>query len=135
MTVEQSKSNDEPLASLVGCAKVLLALSSAIGVLVWIYAVFVSLTWFGFPRTLLAALGFIYPFIYLAAAVYCCWINIPLRTLYVTAVLLNIPLAIFIIYWKIQNGTFPETFIIFLPFVVLWAFLCLARTYSGKVAA
>ena len=132
MTIEEARSNDEPLASLVGCAKVLLALTSVSGVLGWIYVVFITLVWFGVPRTLFSALGLIYPFVYLAAAIYCCWTNIPLRTLYMTAVILNLPLAIFSIYWKVEGGAFPSMIIIFLLFIALWALLCLARTYGHK---
>lgn len=132
MTIEEAGSNDEPLASLVGCAKILLALTSVMGVVGWIYVVFMSLAWFGVPRTLFDALGLFYPFVYLAAAIYCCWINIPLRTLYMTAVILNLPLAIFSIYWKVESGALPPMTLIFLLFVSLWALLCLARTFGTK---
>ena len=132
---ERAKINDEPFDSFVGCAKTLLALASGLGLLGWVYVAIVTLAWYGFPRTLLDAFVVFYPFIYLSAAIYCCWVNILQRKLYFIAILLNLPLAAISIYWVIESGSFPPGILICLLFIVLWVLLCVAKRYDDNNAA
>ena len=125
----------EPFDSFVGCSKILLVLSSSLGILGWIYVCVIALPWYGFPKTLFEAFVLFYPFIYLSAGIYCCWVNIPRPTLYIIAMLLNVPLVAISTYWLLQSGTFPFGLIVCILFVVLWAFLCVARGYSNDTAA
>jgi hypothetical protein len=129
---EPFKPRDERFDSFVGCAKLLLALASSLSILGWIYASFIVLTWSGFPKTLLQAFVLVYPFIYLSAAIFCCWFNIPRRALFITAALLNIP-AVAIGIYSVRES-FTVSIVCFL-FTVLWALLCVARGYTDNTAA
>jgi hypothetical protein len=134
MNVEAPKPNDERVDSFVGCAKLLLALASSFALLAWIYVGFWLVVYNGIPGNFFDVSYLFYPFIYLAASIYCCWFNIPRRALYVTSVLLNIPLVAISLYWTLENGTFFLLTVSIL-FFVLWALLCIARKYHDTSAA
>ena len=129
---DKTETSNEPVDSFVGCVKVLLALSSCFALLGWIYVVLVSLGWYGFPRTPFDAFVLFYPFIYLAVAVYCCWVNLPLRTLVMTALLLNLPIAALSVYWIVELGGVAPGIVVCLLFMVLWSLLCVARRYGDS---
>ncbi len=131
---DEPKSIEEPVDSLVGCAKILLALASGVALLGWIYLGFFVLTWSGIHGTVGESFYFIYPFIYLPASIYCCWFNTSLRRLYLACLLLNIPFAAISLYATVKNdGLFPA--VVCTVFIVLWVFLCIARSYRDVNAA
>jgi hypothetical protein len=131
---ELARPDDEPLDSFGGCVRAILAIASGVALLGWIYVVLVSLGWSGFPKSLFEALLLIFPFIYLSSSIYCCWHFIPWRALFITALLLNLPLAAIGIYAVIVSGTFSLGIFACVLFLILWIFLCVARVLADNAA-
>jgi hypothetical protein len=134
MSIKQIKTKDGPIDSFVGWAKVLLALASGLAFLGWIWCLPFSLQLLAGLK-LLNTFIFFYPFVYLPSSIYCCWVIIPRRALYITALLLNLPVATVSVYWiKDIGNVLPGSMVCFV-FITLWALLCVARRYDDNHTA
>jgi hypothetical protein len=131
MSFEDNEVQGDARDSFAGCGASLgtmgLRLASVVGLLAWSYRILFVFKIFGGPKTFGDVLFLSFPFFYFLFSLYTSVRLIRGKALLSTGILLNLPVAVAMIWSIKQAGEFDVAAGVCLAYIILWTVFCLDR--------